>query len=672
MDLRLDTGIFTLTQGSLVARDPDRIVVSCGEGAFFRLEHRDTTGWVQGVKWQEIGYLVADVTGFQDWSPVFQFEFWEADNETETPSLTVRMSLPPNARTRLALPIEALDSQHIFLPRTPGKLRSFVEGKPADPSRIHRFALSVRAGFEAQQLEIRDVRLTDAEPEYPLADVQLVDPFGQLRTRDWPGKTHGMEALAACLRNAAGQTAEYPAHWSRYGGWRNKRLEAKGFFSLQHDGRRWWLVDPEGCAFFSAGMDCVRPGDIGPVSSIRSLFEWVPPQAGEFAQAWEDSWWRDRFDDRQFNFAKANLIRVFGAAWWERWMSMTRSHLVRWGFNTIGAFSSPDFLREARMPYVLPLSDFPTTARTVFRDFPDVFSQEYHGNAARYAEQMRAYASDECLIGYFLRNEPEWAFAEHLEIAEELLDTEGPLETKERLIAFLPERYHGDVAAFNCAWQTDLPDFGGLRVRMRKAAARSAAAAKDLNDFSRIMIEEYVKVPSQAVRKVDPHHLNLGMRYAFILYENQLAGKEHFDVFSINCYKTDPSEVIRKTAALARMPVMIGEFHFGALDRGLQATGIIGVASQEERGKAYQAYVERAASIPACVGVQYFQLNDQAALGRPDGENYQIGFVDVCHKPYGALVEKAMEAHGRMYEIADGTLAATEVLPVRIISNIAS
>jgi hypothetical protein len=99
---------------------------------------------------------------------------------------------------------------------------------------------------------------------------------------------------------------------------------------------------------------------------------------------------------------------------------------------------------------------------------------------------------------------------------------------------------------------------------------------------------------------------------------------------------------------------MIGEFHFGALDRGLPATGLRGVASQAERGVAYRRYVEMSASNPNLVGTHYFILNDQALLGRFDGENYQIGFVDCCNTPYHELVDQATVAHQNIYKIMAG------------------
>jgi len=102
------------------------------------------------------------------------------------------------------------------------------------------------------------------------------------------------------------------------------------------------------------------------------------------------------------------------------------------------------------------------------------------------------------------------------------------------------------------------------------------------------------------------------------------------------------------------MPVMVGEWHFGALDAGLPASGIGHVRSQEDRGKAFRIYTEDAAVKPWCVGVHYFTLYDQSALGRFDGENYNIGFLDVCNREYQPLARAARASHERLYQLAQG------------------
>jgi hypothetical protein len=93
----------------------------------------------------------------------------------------------------------------------------------------------------------------------------------------------------------------------------------------------------------------------------------------------------------------------------------------------------------------------------------------------------------------------------------------------------------------------------------------------------------------------------------------------------------------------------------GALDVGLPATGVgPRVADQTARGQAYRVYLESAAALPWCVGAHHFTFYDQSALGRFDGECYNIGFMDICHQPYEELVQAARLAHRAMYPIALG------------------
>jgi hypothetical protein len=78
------------------------------------------------------------------------------------------------------------------------------------------------------------------------------------------------------------------------------------------------------------------------------------------------------------------------------------------------------------------------------------------------------------------------------------------------------------------------------------------------------------------------------------------------------------------------------------------------VPTQSDRGRAYRAYLESAAAGQWCVGAHWFTLYDQSAIGRFDGENYNIGLLDVCHRPYARLVEAARASHARMYAVAAG------------------
>jgi len=58
---------------------------------------------------------------------------------------------------------------------------------------------------------------------------------------------------------------------------------------------------------------------------------------------------------------------------------------------------------------------------------------------------------------------------------------------------------------------------------------------------------------------------------------------------------------------------------------------------------------------PAMIGTHWFQWLDQPATGRNDGENYNIGFVDVTDQPYAELVAAATATHARLLAVHRGS-----------------
>jgi len=131
------------------------------------------------------------------------------------------------------------------------------------------------------------------------------------------------------------------------------------------------------------------------------------------------------------------------------------------------------------------------------------------------------------------------------------------------------------------------------------------------------------------------------------------AAAKYCDVVSYNLYWGDVAGF--KLPGGADYPVIIGEWHAGALDRGMFMPGLISVANQKERGEFYERYATRVLKNPLFVGCHWFQYRDQATTGRSlDGENYQIGFVDVVDTPYPETIAACREVGYRLYETRSG------------------
>lgn len=633
--------------GAKVEAIPDGVRLTCGpEGARLRFEGPAATGNF----WPADALLSVDVFHRLPLTLAVQFAFGEPGEDKAV--ISAQAGVLPNLRTRVMFPLTALNAETVFVPRTPGRLKMVVSGRPTRPERIAWLRIGVGSTGEPGAVELTNLRLLSG-PELLLPEgPPVVDGLGQWTAKSWPGKTRSAEELAARL-HATRNAPESPLPGrTAYGGSAEITFEPSGYFRTHHDGSRWWLVDPDGGAFFSAGVDCVRPEMECYVEGNKALCEFLPPRNEEYADAWGGR--------GTFNWSIANLIRVFGPDWRGAWEDLARKWLVNWGFNTVANWSDKDFARRSGLPYVVPLANFPTTPQTVFRDFPDVFSPEYARAARVFAEQLREYAGDRNLIGYFLRNEPLWGFGQ-FRIAEELLThaADRAPGCRQQLAQDLSRLYHGSDSAFSEAWGGLVRTFEEVeRFVLADARCLTTRASQDLAQFSRKMAEAYVRIPSEACRAVDPDHLNLGMRWAWIASDDLLAGSEVFDVFSLNMYQMAPDRAtIERVASACGRPVMIGEFHWGARDVGLPSTGLRAVANQAARGQAYRYFVEQGAAIPDLVGTHYFQMNDQPVLGRFDGENFQIGLVDVCWRPYQDMVSAALATHRRLYDVASGKTA---------------
>ena len=559
---------------------------------------------------------------------------------------------------RVRMATELVNQNRFFLDREGALLKPMCLGSRVDLEKVDRAVFTLRRkGPQPVRWAMTPLHAVAGEVEKPARPVlpkgALIDEFGQSRLRDWPGKTRSLDELKRRIQGQyeAAADAAWPDTFSRWGGWKGKKLgEGSGYFRTHQDGRRWWLVDPDGYAFWSAGLDDVRVDCAARYDGIEAALAWLPG-AREFAAAYAEGGRRGG-TSKSVNYLTVNLMRALGPEGWrEKWARIALGEMKRLRFNTVGNWSETEHARRAQFPYVRPLNFRGARTGTVYRDFPDVFHPEFERDAAAFAAQLQDTAGDPALIGYFLMNEPAWGSSSEVPAAGMLFNTET-CATRTELARFLRER-HGSDAALVAAWQR--PASFERAAAGKWTGVLGAAALQDLQAFSVRMVERYFQVLSGACRKVDAHHLNLGMRWAGLPPAWAVEGMKCFDVFSLNSYSDRLSrERSEKIHGMVGRPVMVGEFHFGALDVGLPASGIGHLRNQEERAKAYRVYVEDAAANPYCVGAHWFTLYDESALGRGDGENYNIGFFDICNRPYDALGRAARASHERMYAVADG------------------
>ncbi|MBT4399720.1 MAG: hypothetical protein HOK84_08930 [Bacteroidetes bacterium] len=619
-------------------------------------------GYDDGVPFDQASYLVIDLIHHNPSSSILLLEFRRKGDEPDENNwihsrINARIGVLPELRTQIIFPLSYLNAQEVFLPRFPRQLKGTVGGKRMSAKEIDEVYLRILHVDNANyplSMEIAGIQLTSRLPD-PLPHVEggWVDSLGQWASKSWPGKISQTKDLQKEVEISHRKINRKPLSDDRsaFMGFRKLQFDSTGFFHLHHDDLRWWLVDPAGYAYLSVAPTGVGPYSHGPIETNPDLFSYLPPDTGYFKKAYAY-----RRDLKSISYLTLNLIRLYGENWERGWQNATQKLLKGLGFTGTGNWSDPLFYQNVSMPYVYPMRGFPSTKINLFRDFPDVFDPAYEKSCMHFATQLKTLANDQMMIGYFLGNEPHWAFGD-FNLAREMLYKNQNSYTRNKLITWLNERYNGDIMLFSAAWEIDFSSFSYLEsLIFPHEKDLTEKADDDLKKFSRLMVDQYAQVLCSAVKEADPNHLNLGLRFAWISSEACLQTGKYFDVFSLNGYSFPEPPPSSEIAEQLNMPVMIGEFHFGSVDRGLPATGIRGVASQKDRGIAYQHYIENGFVRPEIIGIHYFQWNDQLVTGRFDGENYNIGIVDVTFRPYPELAKSIVRANKRLFRVASGRI----------------
>lgn len=500
----------------------------------------------------------------------------------------------------------------------------------------------------------------------------IVDRFGQYTRATWPEKVADDASLKA--RANAAPAAPKSTNLDRFGGRTDlPAMRATGWFHTQKQGDRWWLVSPEGHAFFSLGVNAVNftdgrtyvqgrefmfadpaaaNGRFGGVGDSRS------DQGSQRGNAMNHGRWWDIYAN--------NVARSLGdgdvrAAWRKR----TIDRLKAWRFNTLGNWSDPAFSvgasDEPRMAYTVPIlisGDFNSvsTGFDYWGRMPDPFDPRFAAaTQAAVAKATTGVRDDPWLLGYFADNELAWAGQGpqgRWALATGTL-AQGPTSpAKQAFLAYL-EKTHGDVAAFATAWGVPVTRWDAVAAEGFRAPPPDEAhpaIAADYIAFLKLYAAQYFRTVAETLKKADPHHLFLGGRLAVRTPEVEEASATYADVTSINTY-TDVPEHGFDVAAFRKLdkPVLITEFHFGSADRGPFGSGVAAVANEEERGKAYARFVDAAASSGVVVGTHWFQYVDQPVTGRIlDGENAHIGLVGITDIPFEGFTRAVTETNARI------------------------
>ena len=294
----------------------------------------------------------------------------------------------------------------------------------------------------------------------------------------------------------------------------------------------------------------------------------------------------------RMNFTGRNLERKFGTSdYTAAYYDLVLRRFDAWGLNTIGNWSAGELTMTGRKPYVI----------TVLENAPGV--EMVKGNGVRFYDT----------------------------------DQPGFVEKFKRAVR---ARFAADPA-------------------LRKAATDPMCIGFFIDNELKFpgepeKYEIYFRTCRELMDELAPGKLYLGCRFVGFRQSQDLwaTAAKYCDVVTVNAYANSifniPDDIDARAAC--EKPILVGEFHFGCFDRGMFKASLCPVWNQDERARSFTRFVQGALCHPLMVGCHWFQYRDQPLLGRGDGEAYEIGFVDVCDRPYPQLCRAARQLGLHMYD----------------------
>jgi len=253
------------------------------------------------------------------------------------------------------------------------------------------------------------------------------------------------------------------------------------------------------------------------------------------------------------------------------------------------------------------------------------------------------------VLGYYADNELGWWNATLIRMTLEMPSTS---EQRRRVVSFL-RRHYSDT------WERLLRDFDPEGAHSFEEFAQhgtlflrpGANGARVYRRILAMLADRYYSVTTKAIRKYTGNALVLGDRYQSFYYpEVARAARRYVDVVStnLNAHWIDGSfsrYYLRTLHEITGKPVQIGEFYMCAEQNRSgdpnTSAGFPVVATQAERAAGFVRTLTQAASLPYVVGADWFQYYDEPPHGRGDGEDYNMGLVDINDVPYEEITTAA-------------------------------
>ena len=411
-----------------------------------------------------------------------------------------------------------------------------------------------------------------------------------------------------------------------------------GYFRVEKDADRWWLVDPRGRETWAIATMGEIPGSRGGNSDLE-LADWFEREYG---------------DDRM------------------KYARMQYDLLESWGFNSLAGWTADEFARissekydkgERYMPMYSVLNfsimgpdkdyyvkDNKGQVKGVYdHSFPDPFNPQWRKDAREKAEsRIPEYRDKAWFAGWFMDNEIDYR-----SLFRYVWGDYSAME----FIKFLEGKYR-DIGNLNAAWTSSFgsyhyDSFHDILDDKPEPSQWDDPLYIDFTAFERILMGEYINYTYDLVRELDPNHLLISNRLnldpMMCLYRTiDLWSK--YDVICVNIYPENlyigfskgEMELLDWVHEKTGRPVIIGEWSVPSMDSGLYGFGQDPyqrpldwswpqvVRDQRTRGEVYRTCMMQLASKPYMIGAAWFKVFDANSTTRRANR----GLVNGEHREY--------------------------------------
>ena len=454
--------------------------------------------------------------------------------------------------------------------------------------------------------------------------------------------TFGMNTLFNLVGCTNGIERRIENDIDRFGGWKKKKLTKTDYFHTEHDGKRWWLVTPEGHPFISFGIN-----------------------------HYHADWWIQDYNCDYW-------LKTFGGQkpWDEQWQKGFRkiagADLQRLGINTLGMHTDAPMLTDQPYGAIIPyLKSYKPIVLDHYRHpkpeaYVDVFAPEFEKLCDETAQKIAApYADDPMLLGYCMSDCPIFTDEDVRSMGGSttwpriLRNLGAKAPGKHAYVAAMQKNY-ANIGAFNKTYNTAFKSWNDL---VEAENWRSDVSPVNTNEqadndaFMLVCVDRYYSVAKAALLRFDPYHLFFGDK----LNGNtnnmdkvlEVAGR-HVDVILYQFYGlwAEQKNLLDKFAPRVNIPLLNGDAGFSVPGEMMPSPYGPHARNQAERAAWLIECCKGGFSRPEFVGWHMCGIIDTWKT-MPGKEHYQHqGLMTITGEFYPEMEHAVKDISSQLYTIA--------------------